>query len=268
MVHAKHRTLPRSTPQRAGFGYHPTPQRVQVKKQDVQSQIPPWLTWVKASLWFVADGVAVAHQTDGQRGDDLQVGGGRVVAVRHLPQNVQQLLRLEGTLGNNMEHSPYRRSDIRHVSLYLQSHILLLTQFTVLCLKVDSVYSSTFYSRLFTIPHFTVDSIYSPAFYSQLSLQSHIWDLVVGGNCKVFTIQPLSEWDNGHQYLVLTKKKWFHSKAGWAIRWNVTIKPRGLNPESTIYNTFPITASKLGPTCATEKWLYSSGWPSDNVDTI
>ena len=104
----------------------------------------------------MADGVAVAHQTDGQRGDDLQVGGGGVVAVRHLPQNVQQLLRLEGTLGNNMEHSPYRRSDIRYVSLYSQSHILLLTQFTVLCLKVDSVYS----------PHILQMTVYSPTFYS------------------------------------------------------------------------------------------------------
>ena len=104
---------------------------MQVRKQDVQSQIPPGLTWVKASLWFEAGGVAVAHQADGQRGDDLQDGGGGVAAVRHLPQNVQQLLRLEGTWGttwhtvltkglisDTVGSIPYKRYDIRYGRLY------------------------------------------------------------------------------------------------------------------------------------------------------
>ena len=47
---------------------------------------------------------------------------------------------------------------------------------------------------------------------------------------------PLSEEDNVRQHLVLTKKI-FHSRAGRAIKRNVTIKWEGPDPESTVdYN--------------------------------
>ena len=58
-------------------------------------------TWVEASLWFQGDGVAVTHETDAECGNDLQVHGDGIVIISHLPQHVQQLLRLEGAWKRN-----------------------------------------------------------------------------------------------------------------------------------------------------------------------
>ena len=102
----------------------------------------------------------------------------------------------------------------------------------------------------------------------QLDMRTQWWPVSLvcsHRHVHMVTVQGGLQWDNsqtiktatrdsGHRYLVLTKKEWFRSLAGLAIRWNVTIKQVGPDPESTVF--WSVSCFR----CSCSTWVLYSVW--------